>query len=154
HFDNVGTCVIDANQAAAGDYSAAPQMQQTVSVTSYRLYISVPPPFAATSSPTANFVIFLIDQSNSQVPAPHDFTVTLSSSSSGGVFAATAGGPPTATITLPAGQPRVYAYYGDTQAGTPTLTASTTGAGTSTRAWGVNAGPPAALRFAQEPTDG
>jgi hypothetical protein len=31
-FDNPGTCVIDANQASAAGYQAAPQAQQTVTV--------------------------------------------------------------------------------------------------------------------------
>ena len=32
HFDHVGTCIVDANQAGNGDYPAAPQAQQTMVV--------------------------------------------------------------------------------------------------------------------------
>ena len=53
--------------------------------------------------------------------------ITLSSSSSHGVFSATKGGVPTTTVTVKAGQSAVQFYYGDTTAGTPTLTVTSAG---------------------------
>ena len=51
-------------------------------------------------------------------------TVTLSSNSGTGKFAATSGGTATTTVSIPANQSSVTAYYGDTTVGTPTITAS------------------------------
>ena len=52
-------------------------------------------------------------------------TVTLASNSTGtAVFSATSGGSATTTVSIPAGSPSTTFYYGDTKAGTPTITAS------------------------------
>src|SRR6202000_2540202 len=44
--------------------------------------------------------------------------------STGDTFAATSGGSPVSSVTLPANQSSVTVYYADTVAGTPTITAA------------------------------
>ena len=39
-FGRTGTCVIDANQAGNDDYTAAPQVQRTITVTETPQYYS------------------------------------------------------------------------------------------------------------------
>jgi hypothetical protein len=60
-------------------------------------------------------------------------TVTLSSSSAGGVFSATAGGSPVTSVTIPAGDDTASFFYGDSQGGTPTLTVAADGLGNATQ---------------------
>jgi hypothetical protein len=63
------------------------------------------------------------------VDATADLTVSLQSSSPGGVFGATSGGPSLTSVTIPAGSPSATFYYGDTQAGAPVITATPQAAG-------------------------
>jgi Putative Ig domain/Legume lectin domain len=58
------------------------------------------------------------------VDATADLTVSLQSSSPGGVFAATSGGPPVTSVTIPAGSTSATFFYGDTQPGSPVITAA------------------------------
>jgi hypothetical protein len=54
-------------------------------------------------------------------------TVTLSSTGSTGVFAATQGGSPITTVNIPSGSSAATFWYGNSTAGTPTITVSKTG---------------------------
>ncbi|HZQ82826.1 MAG TPA: hypothetical protein VFB25_12700 [Gaiellaceae bacterium] len=73
--------------------------------------------------------------------------VTLSSSSTGGGFAAVAGGAvtPTLSATIPAGASSVTVYYTDTVAGSPTVSAAAPGYATVTQVENVAAAAPATL---------
>lgn len=53
--------------------------------------------------------------------------VNLSSSSTGATFAATPGGSAVTSVTIAAGASSAAFYYGDTKAGTPTITTTSTG---------------------------
>ena len=66
-------------------------------------------------------------------PLPFDTTVTLSSTSPGGSFSTSASGPwsPTLALTVPAGAASAAFYMLDSQPGTPTVTASLDGVGTT-----------------------
>ena len=64
------------------------------------------------------------------VPTTTPVTVTLSSSSTGtNEFAAASGGAAITSVTIPANSSSATFYYGDTKAGSPTLTASAAGLG-------------------------
>jgi hypothetical protein len=80
-------------------------------------------------------------------------TVTLASDSTGTkVFAATSGGTPTTSVTIPAGSSSVNFFYGDTKAGSPTVTASgslTSANQTET----ITAAAANKLAFGQQPTN-
>jgi subtilase family serine protease len=69
-------------------------------------------------------------------------TVDLSSTSSSGVFSATDGGPTTDAVTIPAGSSQVTFYYGDSSAGSPTITASAVGAEAASQSETLTAPPP------------
>jgi hypothetical protein len=58
------------------------------------------------------------------VDATASLAVSLQSSSPGGVFAATAGGPPVTSVTIPAGATSATFFYGDTQGGSPVISAA------------------------------
>jgi hypothetical protein len=87
-------------------------------------------------------------QTQDTVSAPKNVsaatTVSLSSSSGGGTFSTTSGGTYTATlnITIASGANSANFYYKDTVAGTPTITAASTGLTSGTQQETVN---PAAL---------
>jgi hypothetical protein len=72
-------------------------------------------------------------------PVTGSVAVGLESTSTGAKFAATSGGTAISSITIPAGQSRVDVYYGDTVAGTPTITASSSGLSSATQVQAVTA---------------
>ncbi len=54
-------------------------------------------------------------------------TVNLGSSSGAGIFAANSGGTPITSVTIPSGQSTASFWYGDSAAGSPIITASSSG---------------------------
>ncbi|MBT2549595.1 hypothetical protein [Arthrobacter sp. ISL-65] len=84
-----------------------------------------------------------------------DLAVGLSSSAAGtGAFSATAGGPAVTTVTIPSGSSAVSFRYGDTKAGTPTLTASSTGLTSASQAATITAGAATKLAVISAPVTG
>ena len=88
-------------------------------------------PATGSASSTADLgaiTVELQDASGATVPAAVPTTVFLSSNSTGtAVFAATRRGPDLTSVTIPPGSSSVSFFYGDTEAGTPTVTAAVTG---------------------------
>jgi hypothetical protein len=78
----------------------------------------------ATQGPVS---VTLEDSAGTPVMAPSGFDIGLGSSSPGGVFASSSGGTPVTTASIPAGETSAAFYYGDTVAGTPTITLSPPG---------------------------
>lgn len=78
-------------------------------------------------------------------------SVSFSSTSAGGAFASTSGGPwaPTLTVTVPAGTTTVSVWYEDTIPGSPTIVAAVAGGASATQAETV-----AAAVVAPAPTGG
>jgi hypothetical protein len=75
-------------------------------------------------------------------PAPASpIAVKLSSSSGKGLFATSPSGPWSSTLTVPAGSGGAAFYYSDTAAGSPTITATSSGYSSATQVEKVNAGP-------------
>jgi hypothetical protein len=94
-------------------------------------------------APSSPLTVQLQNGAGTPLNTASSITVTLSSSSPQGTFAATPGGPwrSTLSVKLPAGAnttPRFY--YEDTKAGTPTLTASASGSTSATQTETVNPG--------------
>ena len=83
-------------------------------------------------------------------------TVNLSSSSAAGVFSLTSGGAPVTSVTIPGGTVSSVAfYYGDTVAGTPTITASAPPLASNTQVETIQAGPAASFSLSTpSPTTG
>lgn len=102
---------------------------------------------AATTATLGPLTVAIRDAFGNPVDAPAGGTAVILTSSSSGTasFSATSGGAPTTTVTIPAGSSSTTFFYGDTKAGSPTLTAGGTLAGASQPAT-INAGP--ASRFA------
>jgi hypothetical protein len=67
------------------------------------------------------------------------------------IFSLTSGGPAITTLSIPATSSTATFYYGDTAAGSPTITASAAGLGSATQLQTINAGAPK-LWFVQQPS--
>jgi type II secretory pathway pseudopilin PulG len=100
---------------------------------SFAVAAGQPSQFVITSSPVSGVVaakatlgpITVQEQDGFGNPTTLAETVTLSSNSSGStVFATSSQGTALTRITIPAGSSSTTFYYGDTKAGTPTITAS------------------------------
>ena len=65
------------------------------------------------------------DETPKPLTLSSDTVVTLSSTSADGVFSLSYGGPAVTSLTVPAGQSEATFYYGDPDAGTPVISAST-----------------------------
>ncbi len=81
----------------------------------------------ASSSATSAFTVMLQDAFGNPTTKTTAITVNLSSTSAGKKFAATSGGASVTSVSLPANTQTVTAYYGDTVAASPTITAAATG---------------------------
>ncbi|MDQ1059887.1 hypothetical protein QFZ23_003788 [Arthrobacter globiformis] len=84
-----------------------------------------------------------------------DLAVGLSSTTAGtGIFSATVGGPAITTVTIPNGSSAASFRYGDTKAGTPTLTASSTGLAAASQTATITAGTATKLAVLSAPVTG
>lgn len=114
---------------------------------------------AATTASAGPLTIRLEDTFGNPTSAPTGGTsVTLTSTSAGTrTFALTRGSATsTPTITIPAAATSVTFYYGDTAAGTPTITATptgTTGITSAAQQQTVSPAAPARVQFLQPPTN-
>lgn len=81
-------------------------------------------------------------------------TVTLGSASAGtAVFAATSGGPAITSVTIGSNSSTATLFYGDTKAGSPLITVSSTGLTPFSQNANVSAAAAAKLVFGQQPTN-
>ncbi len=119
----VGTCTINANQAAAGNYSAAAQVSQSYNVTAATDTITVTSPTSPDSvSYTSNGTVAIAASSTSGQPLTYATSSTACSVSSTGVVAEISTGSCVVTISQPAS--------GNYAAGTPQTVTINIGAGT------------------------
>ena len=110
-------------------------------------------PLSGVASSTANLgQITIQEQDAFGNPDPGALTVNLLSSSGSGVFALTAGGAPVTSVSIPTGQSSVSFYYGDTTAGSPTLSAAASGLKTGTQTETVTGGTPTHVVITPTPT--
>ncbi len=152
---NTGTYTLQASDSSASITAAKMAAQSAFTVTT-----APPAKFVLTSgnnntptgtaSNTANIgpiTVTEYDAYNNVTSASSPLTVNLSSSSSQGIFAATSQGTPVTSVTIPGGSSSTTFYYGDTVAGSPTLTAASPGLLPATMSASVAAGPPTQLAF-------
>jgi hypothetical protein len=93
------------------------------------------------------------DAYGNTAPAPASgTTVSLTSSSASGVFAATSGGSAVTSVTIAAGSTSASFYYGDSTAGSPTITAAAHGLVSATQAETIE-GPPEPVASCLDPTE-
>ena len=116
---------------------------------------------AANSSPKMGAITVQEDDAfGNAVPAGSGGTVVNLSTSSvstsnvspGGAFAASTGGAAITAVTIPSGSTSASFYYGDTVAGTPTITAQSTGLAPATQNETITAGTATQVAIAATPT--
>jgi hypothetical protein len=109
--------------------------------------VTTPARRVAAGQVSAPIGLALVTTTGARVTSPAARTVTLRSSSASGAFAPSPAGPwtPTLAVTVPTDADGV-AHYRDTQAGTPTLTASAAGSLSGAQTLSVTAGPVARIR--------
>jgi hypothetical protein len=106
----------------------------------------------ASSSPTTPFTVTLEDPYGNSTTKSTASVVALSSTSTGTKeFATSSGGATVTTVTLPANTASVAAYYGDTKAGSPVITAAFTGLTSGSQTESVIAGAASKLAFTIQP---
>lgn len=113
-------------------------------------------PASGTASATATIGPFTVQRQDAygNPVATGSSEVTLASNSAGTkVFAATSGGASVTKVTIPAGSASASFFYGDTKAGSPSVTAAATGLAPATAQVSVTAAAAAKLVFGQQPTN-
>lgn len=129
----VGTPVITA---AASGVTPATQTQTITPNTARALRIESAPLSGArsTSAQLGPVVVARVDAFGNLVTnSTSSLTVGLTSTSTGRRFATTAGGAAVTTVSIPAGQATASVYYGDSVAGSPTITMSASGLTSATQ---------------------
>jgi hypothetical protein len=107
---------------------------------------------AAGTSPTNAFTTTLEDTFGNRTTSGSAITVNLSSSSTGTKeFATSSGGTTVSSVTLAANTQSVIAYYGDTESGSPVITAAATGLTSGPQTETVIAGTATKLAFTTQP---
>ncbi len=107
----------------------------------------------ASASATSAFIVTLEDNAGNPATKNSNITVNLSSTSAGKKFAATSGGASATSVTLLANASTVTAYYADTVAGTPTITAAATGLVSDTQIETITPGTGAKLVVTTQPAN-
>jgi hypothetical protein len=131
---------------SGGPFNVAPAAGKTLQITTA--------PVSGTTSATANLGPISVQRLDAfgNLATAGDLAVGLSSSATGtGIFSATAGGPAVTTVTIPNGLSAASFRYGDTKAGTPTLTAGSMGL---TQAATITAGMATKLAVLSAPVTG
>jgi hypothetical protein len=113
---------------ASGTLASGTQAETVTGSAGSKLGItSTPFSVTASSSATASFTTTLEDQFSNPTTSASPITINLSSTSLGAKFAASSGGTATSNISLASNTQSITAFYGDTKAGSPTITAAVTG---------------------------
>jgi hypothetical protein len=99
--------------------------------------------FVATNSPTKQFTVTLEDAYGNLATNATATTLNLSSTSGAGVFALLSGGGSVLTASLPANTSTLNLFYGDSKAGSPTITVASSGLTSGSQSETVTAGTPA-----------
>ena len=102
---------------------------------------------ASNSATLGPIVVQLESATNSPVSAASNTTVTLSSSSTGGIFSVNSGGGTVTSVTINSGSSSTSFFYGDTVAGSPTITAKTGSLTPATQVETINAGTPNSIKI-------
>jgi uncharacterized repeat protein (TIGR01451 family) len=126
----VGSCVIDANQAGDADYTAAPEVMQTITVAGAPAFVTDSPPLTATAGQPYDYTF-----TASGTPAP-SYALASGTPSWLSVDASTGevtGTPPSGTTSFSYSVTATNAN-GSATAGPFSVTVSAAGTGTSTKA--------------------
>jgi type II secretory pathway pseudopilin PulG len=112
-------------------------------------------PVAGSASSATNLGPIVVQEQDAfGIPTTTAESITLSSGSSGGMFSNSLGGSPVTTLSIPSGSSTATFYYGDTKAGTPTITAAVSGLTSAIQQEVINQGPPTQLVFTSTKVSG
>src|SRR5207253_1441148 len=132
--ERAGTPTITAT--GSGDFSSTPTQVETVTAAaaSKLVFTSSALSFAATSSPTGGPITIQSQDSfgNPSLPSTAETIALSSSSPDSPKFSLTSGGGTIPSVSIPSSVNSVTFFYGDTKAGTPTVTATGSGGFSST----------------------
>ena len=127
-----GTPTITA--AATGLTSATQQETITAGAPAKLIFTTGPVSGSASSSATLGLItVEQEDAFGNIATSGSPTTVNLTSTSAGASFAVTSGGAAITSVTIPGSYSTATFYYGDTKAGTPTITAAATGLTSATQ---------------------
>ena len=151
-FSGGGTYSITASDGSL----TAPQPPVTVTIASApAAKLALTGAVSGTASNKATLgpiTVTLQDAFGNPVNATTATTVSLSSTSTGASFSTSStGSPVVGSVTIPANQSTATFYYGDTVAGTPTVTASATGLASATQSETISAGTATKIGFTNSP---
>lgn len=107
----------------------------------------------ASSADLGPATVTVEDQYNNPVQVTSPVTVQLSSATATGEFSASFAGGPITSVTIPTGQSSASFYFGDTTAGSETVTAAASGLTAGSHPLTLQPGPPTKLGFLTEPGD-
>ncbi len=129
------------NSAASNCGSGMSETVVSGSVATKLVITTLPVSGAASSAATLGPIVCQVENSSGNpVNVAANTTVTLSSSSTGGTFAASPSGTAVTTVTISSGSSSTSFYYGDTKAGSPTITAKTGSLTPATQIESITAG--------------
>jgi len=134
--------------AASSGLTSATQTETITGVTATKLvFIAGPVSGAASSSAELGPITVQVENaSGTPVNVATNTTVTLTSSSTGGIFSVNSTGTPTTTsVVIPTGSSSVSFYYGDTKAGSPIITAASSGLTSATQTEIITAATPSSI---------
>ena len=105
------------------------------------------------SAKAGTSVVTVQEQDAFGTPDPGALTVNLASTSSTGMFSLSSGGTiPITSVSIPAGQSSASFYYGDTTAGSPTLSASASALQSGTQTETITGATPVKMALTATPT--
>ena len=154
-LNKVGSGYKVTTSNSAGLTEAASNSFNVVAATASQLVITTQPVSGTASSSATLGPITVQRQDASGNPVTTgSTTVNLSSSSSGDKFSTSSGGGATTTVTIPNNSSTANVYYGDTVAGTPTITLSAGGFTSATQPATINPAAATKLGFTTQPGGG
>lgn len=121
----VGSYVIQASYSGDTNYPASTDSSQILTVSPAASQVAITSaPLTLVAGGNGQVMVELEDNNGNAAISTSDQTISLSTTSTAGVFDATQNGSPITSVVISAGQSSASFYYTDTQSGTPTLTAS------------------------------
>ena len=135
--------------ATSGSLTSVQTSTITVSAAAASRLVVTSAPVSGTAASTATLGPLTVERQDAfGNPVVGSGTVSLTSSSAGvAVFSTSSGGARTTTVTIPAGAASASFWYGDTRAGSPSITVSSEGLTSGSQTASITAGAPTKLRW-------
>jgi len=133
---------------AASSGLASATQQETVTAATVEQLVFVTAPVSGTTSAGPDLGPLAVqEQDGFGNPTTTAETIDLSSSSAGGMFSASQNGSGVNSVDIPSGSSSVSFYYGDTNTGSPTVTAAASGLTSATQSETVSASAPSSAAY-------